>query len=186
MMNLIKKIIGKISYLKRKIAVFYWIKDFSINEVFDYKAFNYREIDSINNLSSSHLTEEQKEMYQQRFLDSNLCCVIENNGIIVAYGWVNTNDKHYLGELDLMMQLGNKIEVVYDFHTNEHFRGQGLYPHLLQNICLRNNKAKLIYAFAENLSSIKGIKKAKFRYLGDLRGINKNNYQNMIKEICKE
>jgi len=186
MINLIKKIVGKIAYLKRKIAVFYWRKDFSVNEGPDHKLLFYKEIESINNLSLSHLTEEQKEMYQQRFFNNNLCCVIENEGVVAAYGWVNTNNHHYLGELDLMMNVGNGIEVLYDFYTDVDYRGQGLYPYLLKKICLRNNKSKLIYAFAENNSSIKGIKKANFRYLGNLRGINKIKYKYLIKKICKE
>lgn len=186
MIQLIQKIVGKIDYLKRAIVIFYWEEDCAINRNLDSKLYTYKEIASIDDLSILYLTNEQKLMYQQRFFNSNRCCVIENKDVVVAYGWVNTNSKHYLGELDLMMNLGDRIEVLYDFYTDLAYRGQGLYPYLLQKICLRNDKAKLIYAFADNISSVKGIEKANFRYLGNLRGINKNKYKGLIKKICKK
>ena len=186
MMQLISKLIGKIDYLKRNIVVFYWQHEFSTSTIFHDSLYAYIEITSIDDVYFSSFFGEQKEMYRQWLRENNVCCVIEHDANTIAYGWVNTNDNHYLGELDLIMNLGQRVEVLYDFYTDINYRGQGLYPYLLQKMCLRNKKSKLIYAFADNKSSVKGIYKANFKYIGNLRGIYKNRYKDFINKICKE
>jgi ribonucleotide monophosphatase NagD (HAD superfamily) len=79
--------------------------------------------------------------------------------------------------------LKEDTEILYNFVTNENFRGQGLYPYLLQNICNRNNKNKIIYILSNNTSSRKGILKANFKLLGLIRGINKGISQRLISSI---
>jgi hypothetical protein len=184
MNNLVKKIFGKIAYWKRTISLYYYNSSgVSNNELL--VSFNFKEINQCAEIEVYNIIFDKID-YEKRFSEGHIFCVLEFEDKLASYGWINPNGKHTLGELDLVMDLGNKTESLYDFHTFEEFRGRGLYPFLLQKIVVRNKKAKLIYVFPSNLSSVKGIKKAGFKFLGNLRGYNKERYYALIKRIWEE
>lgn len=186
MIKFVLKVYGKIGYLKRKISLYYYnhsLKDTAnINNV----SYAYREINNLSGMLELKI-KYNLEDYTNRLLNNNIFCFWEEQaGVPISYGWINPTGKHNLGELDLIMNLGDKIDVLYDFYTFEPFRGKGLYPALLQKICQRNTKAKLIYAFSNNLNSIRGIEKANFKLLVNLYGFSKNRYSKFISKIWSE
>lgn len=178
-MGLLAKVKGKIDYLFREIVLYIYrpekIVSQSLKEEFYYHQIT--EIESLKEFSFEYSIEE----YQNRFSQNNIMCYYSDQKKVIAYGWINPNATHYLGELALEMDLKSKFEVLYDFHTNSEYRGKGLYPFLLKKMVLRNNKSKLIYTFSHNTSSIRGIEKAGFKILGSIKGYNKNKYLSLIK-----
>ena len=87
-----------------------------------------------------------------------------------AFGWM-ARGKALIGELahELILPVGNRY--LWNFRTAEAFRGLGIYPALLQYIIQQERKKAsrfwIIHA-PENKSSLKGIKKAGFHYVGTL------------------
>jgi GNAT superfamily N-acetyltransferase len=181
MSNLIKRIFGKIAYWKRTISLYYYnAPTIPANGL--GTSYNFKEINQCVEIESYKI-DFNKTDYENRFLNGHIFCVLVFKGILASYGWINPLGKHTLGELDLPMDLGSNIDTLYDFYTFEEFRGIGLYSYLLQKICARNKKAKLIYVLPSNTRSIKGIKKANFQFLGNLKGYNKQRYSSLIKKI---
>ncbi len=184
MSSLISKIFGKIAYLKRTISLYYY-NSTSIPNNELAKNYNFRELDQLGELRA-YAFDFDEEDYKNRFANGHIFCVLEFENNLASYGWINPNEMHKIGELDLVMDLGTNVDSLYDFYTFERFRGQGLYPFLLQKIAARNKKAKLIYVFPNNISSVKGIRKAGFKFLGNLKGYNKESYTSLLKKIWEE
>jgi hypothetical protein len=184
MSSLIKMFFGKISYWQRTIALYYYNSPSERNNILG-SSFMYKEINQFSEVEK-YKVDFNKADYESRFLHGHIFCVLDFEEGLASYGWINPSGKHTLGELDLDMDLGNKIDSLYDFYTFEEFRGKGLYPFLLQNIVSRNQKAKLIYVLPSNISSVKGIKKSGFQFLGNLKGYNKQQYTTLIKKVWGE
>jgi hypothetical protein len=183
-MGLISKLKGKKDYLLREITLF-GCHPKNINSHSPIEDYNYQEVRHIEDLSILKLDFDSED-FKNRLSQKHVFCCWKDQNKVIAYGWLNPNSQHYLGELALEMDLKSKIEVLYDFYTDNAYRGKGLYPTLLQNMCLRNNKSKLIYAFSYNKSSIRGIEKAGFHLLGKIKGYNKNKYVSLIKDLWEE
>jgi hypothetical protein len=178
---LIQKIKGKIAYLNRKLTLFVWdalsLDTFAPSSAIDLQ---YSEFDSIASLTSITF-QYNKVVLEERFLQHHILCVLQDSqGVVASYGWYNHSGTHYLGELDLTMNLPQEFSVLYDFQTYERYRGKGLYSYLLHKICKRDATKKIIYAFPDNQSSCKGILKANFKVVGTLSGMNKKMYSKMI------
>lgn len=176
----VTKIKGKVDYWKRQMSLFYYNRSSSA-KVAHQQLFRYREIENMRTLDKYNFEYDVAD-YEGRFSAGHIMCVFTDNKVIVSYGWINPNNRHILGELALDMIFNLPTDVLYDFHTFENFRGKGLYPALLQRICIRNSKAKLIYAFPNNQNSVKGILKASFIFLGNIRGWNKQYYKKLIRK----
>lgn len=106
----------------------------------------------------------------KRMANDHAAFVAYVNSVPAAFGWM-ARGKAMIGELahELILPIGNRY--LWNFRTVEAFRGLGIYPALLQYI-IRYEKEKasrfwIIHA-PENTSSLKGIKKAGFRYVGKL------------------
>lgn len=183
-MGLLSKVKGKINYLRREIVLL-GCRSENVNVPLLQEKFTYLEVNQIQQLKGLTFQYDSED-YQNRFSQNHVFCCWQNENVIISYGWLNPNEKHYLGELALEMSLENKIEVLYDFFTAEAYRGKGLYPALLQKMCLRNTKPKLIYAFSDNYSSIRGIEKAGFQSLGKIKGYNKKIYQLLVKKLWQK
>ena len=178
MIELVKKIIGKINYWNRKIVLFQWKP--SANLVLINQDITYLEIKDISNSIFKQSLFPLQEC-KARFANGHVLCVLQNtNHALVSYGWINNVGSHYLGELNLNMKIPENSTVLYDFFTVEAFRGHGYYSNLLQCICGRDLNSKIIYALAGNTQSCKGILKAHFKLVGTISGLNKNNYVKMI------
>lgn len=183
-MGLLSKVKGKINYLLREIVLLGCRPENIDNQLFQ-EEFTYIEVSQVEKLKELTFQYDSED-YQNRFLQKHILCCWKKENVIISYGWLNPNERHYLGELALEMNLENKIEVLYDFFTAEAYRGKGLYPSLLQKMCLRDSKPKIIYAFSDNFSSIRGIEKAGFQFLGKLKGYNKKSYQLLVKKLWQK
>lgn len=181
MIALFQKIKGKIDYLTRKLTLFVW-DGFSVDpSAIDIETdLQYSEYSNITSLASINFKYDTLVL-EERFLQHHILCVLQDSkGVVASYGWHNHSGTHYLGELDLTMNLPQDFSVLYDFQTYQRYRGKGLYPHLLHCICKRDATKKIIYAFPDNKSSCKGILKADFKAVGTLSGLNKKTYYKMI------
>lgn len=106
----------------------------------------------------------------RRFANDNLAFVAFLNETPAAFGWM-ARGKAFIGELghDLVLPLRNRY--LWNFRTLLPFRGMNIYPSLLQYILKyeeeKSERFWIIHA-PENKSSLKGIRKAGFRYTGKL------------------
>lgn len=183
-MGLLSKFKGKMDYLLRQIVLYGCQLENMDNRLLQEK-FIYQEVEQIKQLNNLKFDYDVED-YRNRFQQNHILCFWKDGDRVISYGWLNPNEKHFLGELSLDINLENKVEVLYDFFTKEAYRGEGLYPSLLQKMSLRNSKPKLIYAFSHNFSSIKGIEKAGFVFLGKIRGYNKKNYHSLIRRLWQK
>lgn len=106
----------------------------------------------------------------KRIANDHVAFVAYVDNVAAALGWM-ARGKAMIGELnhELVLPIGNRY--LWNFRTMEAFRGLGIYPALLQYI-IRYEKEKaerfwIIHA-PENTSSLKGITKAGFQYVGKL------------------
>lgn len=180
MRTLYNKILGKIDYLKRGIYFFYWKND---GKQIDVKSdtFVFLEIDDASKLIDIEPNKQQE--YKKRIEDGHVFCCLKEGNNLSCYGWINPTSHHFFGELDLKTNFPNSIEILYDFYTYEKYRGQGLYPLLLQKICFRNDTVKIGYALTDNLSSMKGLQKANFKLLALVRGYNKGKLERLLQKL---
>ncbi|HEY0041642.1 MAG TPA: N-acetyltransferase [Flavisolibacter sp.] len=111
-----------------------------------------------------------REEVVKRIANDHLAFVAYINNTPAAFGWM-ARGKAIIGELahELILPIGNRY--LWNFRTMEAFRGLGIYPALLQYIIQQESKKAsrfwIIHA-PENTSSLKGIKKAGFQYVGKL------------------
>jgi GNAT superfamily N-acetyltransferase len=110
----------------------------------------------------------------KRIANDHVAFVAYINNAPAAFGWM-ARGKALIGELnhELILPVGNRY--LWNFRTMEAFRGLGIYPALLQYIIHRErekaNRFWIIHA-PENKSSLKGIKKAGFQFVGKLYSSN--------------
>jgi len=105
-----------------------------------------------------------------RIANDHVAFVAYLNGTPAAFGWM-ARGKAFIGELshELILPVGNRY--LWNFRTMEAFRGVGIYPALLQFIIdQEKHKASCFWIIhaPENGSSLNGIKKAGFEYVGRL------------------
>lgn len=110
------------------------------------------------------------EEVTKRMANDNTAFVAYMNNQPAAFGWM-ARDKAKIGELnhEFILPTGNRY--LWNFRTQEAFRGLGIYPALLQYILQHGtadaNRFWIIHA-PENNASLKGIQKAGFAYVGTL------------------
>jgi hypothetical protein len=110
----------------------------------------------------------------KRMANDHVAYVAYINEMPAAFGWM-ARGKALIGELahEIILPIGNRY--LWNFRTMEAFRGLGIYPALLQYIILQERKKAyrfwIIHA-PENTSSLKGIKKAGFHYVGKIYSSN--------------
>ncbi len=118
----------------------------------------------------SYLAGKKESEIISRLANDNLAFVAYINGQPAAFGWM-ARGKGIIGELghEFILPISNRY--LWNFRTVERFRGLGIYPLLLQYIMqyegIKANRFWIIHA-PENQASLKGIRKAGFRYLGNL------------------
>lgn len=106
----------------------------------------------------------------KRMANDHVAFVAYINNLPAAFGWM-ARDKALIGELNHEIILPVRNRYLWNFRTAEAFRGLGIYPALLQYIIWYERKKAsrfwIVHA-PENTSSLKGITKAGFRYVGKL------------------
>lgn len=185
MLRLLQLFKGKIDYLSRGVSFYVW--DASIGKC-EKQSHNYLffQMQNLDELEKWEVKDIDENLFKSRFEQGHLyCCLTTNAHEIVSSGWVNYATNHLVGELDLQLNLPDKIEFLYDFRTKESHRGLGLYPLLLREISTRNNNVKLIYSLLKNTSSLRGIQKAQFGFLTTCFGFNAYKMNKIIANYVK-
>lgn len=128
----------------------------------------FRECEDLELLS--RLGEISKEEVRRRLANDNLAFVAYWKHEPAAFGWI-AKGKAKIGELNHEFILPRAHRYLWNFRTLRAYRGLGIYPRLLQYIiCRESSKAErfwIIHA-PENSSSLRGIVKAGFTYVGEL------------------
>lgn len=110
------------------------------------------------------------EVVTKRLANDHLAFVAYLHKQPAAFGWM-VKGKITIRELNHSFILPMRHRYLWNFRTLADYRGQGIYPALLQYIPqYEGNKARrygIIHA-PENGSSLKGITKAGFQYVGKL------------------
>jgi GNAT superfamily N-acetyltransferase len=118
----------------------------------------------------SRLGEFSEEEARRRLANDNLAFVAYWKGEPAAFGWM-ARGKAKIGELNHEFVLSEWHRYLWNFRTLVPYRGLGIYPRLLQYIVHRESATAerfwIIHA-PENGSSLRGILKAGFTYVGDL------------------
>ena len=109
---------------------------------------------------------------KKHFSKNNFCSLLFLNNEVVSSGWCAWDVSFYIPGLDLSLVLKDpQVCVLYDFMTLPSERGKGYYPLLLTEV-IRNNpnlRKFIIYTYAPNTASQKGITKAGFKLVGKFR-----------------
>ncbi|MBP6377752.1 MAG: hypothetical protein KA289_00060 [Kaistella sp.] len=180
---ILNKVKGKLAYWKRGVAFFACQPEKNHPGSNHRDDIQYLEITEASQLLKFEVPQEHLAAFQDRLHRNEIFCVLAVHREILCYGWLNLNDTHYIGEINLNMEHRGRVEVLYNFETLPRFRGKGLYPYLLSNIAMRNGRVKFIYALTDNISSIRGIRKAGFVPLGNVYGFNKGMFKKILKNL---
>ena len=89
-----------------------------------------------------------------------VCYLARLQGVPVGLGWRFTKSR-----MLKLLRVMDSAEYVGGFHVREEYRGRGIYPALLERICLDVPHTKKILAETgmENLASQRGLEKAGFK-----------------------
>ncbi|MBR6608648.1 MAG: PIG-L family deacetylase [Oscillospiraceae bacterium] len=115
------------------------------------------------------LTEKNLKRIQD---GSSFWCITNTDKEILTRGWMAYKHHFYIGETDFDFDMKqSEAGLLYNFETNEKYRGQGLYSQLLKSIVSQAKQPKdfVIYTSRDNLSSQRGILKAGFKSDGTLK-----------------
>jgi len=111
----------------------------------------------------------EKEVLK-RISNDNIAFVAYIHNRPAGFGWMAKSSAK-IGELNHEFALPKKNRYLWNFRTLAEYRGLGIYPTLLQHIVQYDrdaaNRFWIIHA-PENKSSLKGIVKAGFEYVGKL------------------
>jgi len=106
----------------------------------------------------------------KRLANGHTAFVAYMNNQPAAFGWM-ARQKAQIGELNHEMKLPEANRYLWNFRTLETFRGLGIYPALLQfiiNFEIKSADRFWIIHAPENKSSLNGIVKAGFQFIGKL------------------
>jgi hypothetical protein len=118
----------------------------------------------------AHLNNVSKDEARRRLANDNKFYAAFYRKEASAFGWSGSG-KAFIGELDHEMVLPFQHKYLWNFRTLEKFRGQGIYPQLLQHILrseMHNTECFWILHSPENVASQKGILKAGFQLVGQV------------------
>lgn len=114
----------------------------------------------------ARLSKTDETTVRQRFASAHRCYVAWVGTVPAAYGWVALAQAE-VGELALHFAVPADERYLWDFATLPAWRGQGLYPRLLQSILVNERAMRFWIIHApENGASARGIEKASFRPAG--------------------
>lgn len=105
-----------------------------------------------------------------RLANGNIAFVAYLDNKPAAFGWMATY-RAKIGELNHEFVLPEGNRYLWNFRTLESFRGKGIYPALLHYIMTNGDDNAIrfwIIHAPENTASLRGIRKAGFKYVGKL------------------
>jgi ribosomal protein S18 acetylase RimI-like enzyme len=113
---------------------------------------------------TSHITD--RHLFQARLERGEQFWIAQHAEKIVAYCWA-TREPVEIGELRCVISPRSDEIYLYDAFTFTEYRGQNLYPALLQHMLKQSRqegmRRALIFVLSENTPSIRGVQKAGFR-----------------------
>jgi len=109
----------------------------------------------------------EKNFQERLGLRGRNCYVALRNGDIAGYGWLST-DSLYVDEIACTYPLAPGEVFIYDCFVDDAYRGQGIYPAILEatlSDCSKRSDihTAVIGAISVNQASIRGIRKAGFK-----------------------
>jgi ribosomal protein S18 acetylase RimI-like enzyme len=113
---------------------------------------------------TSHIPD--RHLFPARFARSESFWTAQHEGKILSYCWA-TQEPVEIGEIRCIMSPRGDEVYLYDAFTFAAYRGQSLYPALLQRILEASHqqglRRALIFVLSDNTASIRGVQKAGFR-----------------------
>lgn len=131
-------------------------------------AVDYKRLDATawaEQTNVDHITD--RFLFQARFdRDEHVWTAHDNTNKIVSYCWV-ARQAVEIGEIGRAINPRDDEIYLYDAFTFAEYRGQNLYPAVLQRILEHSRDAglrrALIFVMHDNVASIRGVRKAGFR-----------------------
>lgn len=131
-------------------------------------AVGYRRLDAAawaEQTKVDHVTD--RHLFQTRFDRGEYVWTAHNDAnMIVSYCWV-TRKVVEIGEIARVISPRADEIYLYDAFTFVEYRGQNLYPAVMQRILEHSREAglrrALIFVMSDNVASIRGVRKAGFR-----------------------
>ncbi len=127
--------------------------------------------------SITNLNELEKIMYvkpaqiRNWLLDKKRCFVVRVKENIVHYSWVSAREE-YIPVIDKVIKMDDHEVCIHTCRTLTAYRGKGIFPFVLNSICqsLKNEGIHnvIIYAGAQNYSSIRSFEKCGFKKVGEV------------------
>jgi len=114
--------------------------------------------------STSHIPD--RHLFPARFARGEEFWTAQREGKILSYLWA-TQEPVEIGEIRCVMSPRGDEVYLYDAFTFAEYRGQNLYPALLQRVLDSSHRQglrrALIFVLSDNTASIRGVQKAGFR-----------------------
>jgi len=106
----------------------------------------------------------------ERFARGSRCYVVRVAGALASYGWVSFGEE-WISELGLHIRLAPGEVYIWDCATLPAYRGQGLYPalleHIVNDLSAEGLRRAWIGADTGSMASQKGIIRAGFQPIAD-------------------
>jgi len=113
---------------------------------------------------TSHIAD--RHVFPLRFARGEQFWTAQQEGKILSYCWA-THEPVEIGEIRCIMRPREDEVYLYDAFTFAEYRGQNLYPALLQQALEASRqqglRRALIFVLSDNMASIRGVQKAGFR-----------------------
>jgi GNAT superfamily N-acetyltransferase len=130
-------------------------------------AVEYRRLDTAawaTQPHTSHLTD--RNLFPVRLARGEHFWTAQQHDRIIAYCWA-TREPVEIGEIHRVISPRGDEVYLYDAFTFAEYRGQNLYPALLQRILDYSRhegfRRALIFVMSDNIASLRGVQKAGFR-----------------------
>jgi len=130
-------------------------------------AVEFRRLDAeawVAQRHTSHIPD--RHLFQARFARGEQFWTAQYEDKILSYCWV-TQEPVDIGEIRCTISPRGDEVYLYDAFTFAEYRGQNLYPALLQCILSSSRqdglRRALIFVLSDNMASIRGVQKAGFR-----------------------
>ena len=132
-----------------------------IGEKINVRMATPKDIDELDQIMYQGCSEIEK-----RFERGNRCFVAQIGAKVVHYTWVSFH-KEYLPSINKWIELADDEAYIYNVRTLSDFRGQGIFPFVLDRLCeqLKTDGYKKILASvqSDNVPSQKAFEKAGFK-----------------------
>jgi GNAT superfamily N-acetyltransferase len=130
-------------------------------------AVEYRRLDAaawVTQPHTGHMTD--RNLFPARLARGEHFWTAQHRHRIVAYCWA-TREPVEIGEIHRVISPRGDEVYLYDAFTFAEYRGQNLYPGLLQRILEYSRyeglRRALIFVMSDNVASLRGVQKAGFR-----------------------